>query len=393
MSGYNYPMPIYRKDSLLTLTLGNFLSRFHHFLIGFIVAAFLSQFMSYVTLGFVIAAASAATAISLLLMPEAFTRFGTKRVLILLALIEIVVLVGLARADNGALAGIFLALQGMCAYNMFLGLDLLLQSHTIDAKQTGHLRGIFLASANFAVLIASLSLGLILTDHNYRDVFYAAALSLIPFALLSIALPNISHAPGVPLLPERGTVKEILARADVLPTMAAHFLLLLSFTWFNFYIPLLLYVHNAFSWQTTALIITISLLPSILIEYPLGVVADMFFGEKEISMLGFLLMAGGTIGYAFAGSSVSWWIIVVLIAGIGESSVEIATESHFFKRVSVEDAGIIGAFRMLRPLAAIVGPLIASIALLLVPFNMIFVVFGTILCLGIPLIHVIVDTK
>lgn len=391
---YTVSMPLARDTKLIALSAGNFFARYHHYLITLIIATFLASFMSEVALGFVIAGASAIVAASLLVMPILFTRSGTKSVLVVLGLAEMIIIIGLSIVQSALPAAILFALQGMCAYNMFLGLDLLLEARTIDEQKTGHFRGIFLVCANASVLVASLSLAFILTDHNYADVFLIAAASLVPFTLLAASLPAISRVPAAPRVTFEHTIHEIIRRGDLLITMSVHFLLLIFFTWILFYVPLYLYGHIGFSWKVIGLFMALSLVPSILFEYPLGSIADTYLGEKEITVTGFILMALGIGALSFiTGKGALPWAIAVLVLGIGGAAVEVATESHFFKRVSAMDGEIIGIFRMLRPIAAIVGPTIASLVLLFVPFSMIFVVFGVILLLGIPLTLAITDTK
>jgi hypothetical protein len=48
---------------------------------------------------------------------------------------------------------------------------------------------------------------------------------------------------------------------------------------------------------------------------------------------------------------------------------------------------------MTRPLAAIVAPALASLALLVLPFQDIFIFFGAVLMLGVPLVIAMHDTR
>lgn len=384
----------FTKDSRLSALSGaEFFSRYHHYLIAFVISTFLAGFMSEIALGWVLAAASAVTALSLTVMPKIFDRSGTRRVLVVFGLLEISIVIGLSLAGNGLIAGILFALQGMCAYNMFLGLDILLEAHTIDETKTGRARGIFLVLANVSVLLASLSLAFILTDHNYQDVFLIAAAALVPFTLLAASLPSISRVTGAHTS-FRHTLREIWRRTSLLPTMAAHLLLLVYFAWSTYYVPLYLYDHIGFSWQIIGIIFAASLVPYVVLEYPVGVFADTRYGEKEFALAGFIIMAGGFAFFSLLqGTALIPWIAVVLITDIGAAMVEISTEAHFFKQVSPTDPDLIGAFRMLRPLSAIAAPLIASVTLLFVPFHSIFIVFGLILLFGVPFVMAMTDTR
>jgi predicted MFS family arabinose efflux permease len=141
--------------------------------------------------------------------------------------------------------------------------------------------------------------------------------------------------------------------------------------------PLYLVLHIGLSWQDFGIIMIFGQLAYVLTEYPIGVIADKYIGEKEMMALGLMTMAISTAWMAFvATANVLVWIIVMFITRIGASFVEVTTEVHFFKRTNSSDAQIISFFRVTRPLAYLVGAIVASLALLYLPFNLLFVVFG-----------------
>jgi MFS family permease len=387
-------MQIVKDGHLSILSTANFFARYHHYLIAFIMSTFLSIFFSEVSLGWVIATISTVTALSLVFMPTVFDRSGTRRVLVVFGLIEMATVIALTLAHTALPAAMLFAVQGICAYNIFLGLDLLLEAHTVDEQTTGRFRGLFLVLANISVLLATLTIAYTLTDHNYNDIFLIAAAAVAPFTMLAAALPSISKVPGMHTSFKLHTFKEIWNRPSLFPAMSSHFLLLVYFSWATFYVPLYLYRHIGFSGQDTFLIVTLSILPYILIEYPVGWIADHFIGEKEMALFGYVIMAIGVALISFIEStSFLVWVAVILVADIGGAIVESSTETHFFKKVSVTDSNIISAFRMLRPLSAIIAPIIASIALIYLPFQSIFIVFGVVLLFGLPLVMRMHDTR
>ena len=386
-------MQFVKDGHLATLSTANFFGRYHHYLIGLIVSTFLAGFMSEISLGFVIAGISLCTALSLLVMPRIFDHSGTRRVLVVLGLLELGIAIALTMAHSATTAVVLLTLQGICAYNLFLGLDLLLEAHTTDERKTGQSRGLFLVLANFSVLAASFSLSYILTDHNYSDVFLIAAAAIVPFTLLAAAFPSISRVPGTHTSFHH-TLREIGRRTSLLPTMCAHFLLLIFFAWSIYYLPLYLYQHIGFSWHIIGILMGISILPSIIVDYPLGILSDRYYGEKEIAFFGFLIMAFGISAFAYISTaSFVSWIAAILVANVGAAMVEVSTETHFFKRVAVTDADLVSAFRMLRPIATIAAPLIASAGLFFIPFQDIFILFGLVLLIGIPFVVRMTDTR
>jgi predicted MFS family arabinose efflux permease len=115
----------------------------------------------------------------------------------------------------------------------------------------------------------------------------------------------------------------------------------------------------------------------VLLEYPIGVIADKYIGEKEMMGFGFLMIAISTSWIAFVTeSSVLVWAVIMFTTRVGASFVEVTTESYFFKQTKSSDAQIISFFRIARPLSYVIGALIASLTLLYLPFNLLFIVLS-----------------
>ena len=117
------------------------------------------------------------------------------------------------------------------------------------------------------------------------------------------------------------------------------------------------------------------LLPFIIFEIPVGKIADIHFGEKELLSAGFIITAIFTIIISFISiKSFILWAIILFATRVGASLIEITTESYFFKHVKGDDADIISFFRINSPLAYIAGPIAAIISLQFLPFQYIFLV-------------------
>ena len=88
--------------------------------------------------------------------------------------------------------------------------------------------------------------------------------------------------------------------------------------------------------------------------------SDKKFGEKEFLILGFIIMALATLMIPLLQSKIFWlWAIVLFATRVGASTVEVASESYFFKHVKEDNTGLISLFRMGRPLSLIIAPLVA----------------------------------
>jgi hypothetical protein len=89
------------------------------------------------------------------------------------------------------------------------------------------------------------------------------------------------------------------------------------------------------------------------------------------------------------------WTGVLFLGRTGAAIVEDMSEIFFFKQVDGRNAGYMGFYRRMRPLAYIVGPLTASILLRLelVTLGGLFVVLAAVMFAGLYLPLRLTDTK
>ena len=132
----------------------------------------------------------------------------------------------------------------------------------------------------------------------------------------------------------------------------------------------------------------------VIFEYPIGIIADKYIGEKEMMGFGFLIIAISMSWMSFVTiPSVLTWSIIMFTTRVGASFVEVTTESYFFKQTKSSDAQIISFFRITRPLAYVLGALLASLSLLYLPFNLLFVVVASLMIPAMFFTINIEDTK
>jgi predicted MFS family arabinose efflux permease len=111
--------------------------------------------------------------------------------------------------------------------------------------------------------------------------------------------------------------------------------------------------------------------------------ADRIGSEKELAAIGFLIMAGTLFGFAYLPNmSIPIVALLLFFSRVGAATTEAMTEIHFFKIVDSENPMYVSLFRDLGPLSNVVTPIIAVLALSLLPFKLCFAVFGVILVFG-----------
>jgi predicted MFS family arabinose efflux permease len=205
----------------------------------------------------------------------------------------------------------------------------------------------------------------------------ASAVSLIPIIAILLWYFKDFKDPPYTNINVLQAMRGFWIKKDIRAVFIVHFVLQMFFMCMVVFAPLYLVKHIGLSWVEMGIILFFAQLAYALFEYPIGIIADKYIGEKEMMSLGLMILAISTAWISFVTvPSVVIWSIVMFVVRIGASFVEVTTEVHFFKQASSTDAQIISFFRVTRPLAYVAGAAVASLTLLYLPFNLLFVVFA-----------------
>ncbi len=337
--------------------------------------------MSAAYTGLVIAAGALVACICFPFLPRFVSRYGAQQMALIFALLEILALLALSAVPGVFAAAFFVAvtvaLQPFLAYE----LDLLLEATVLEEGTTGRVRALFLTAWNVASLGAPLLLGALLASSDaYNLVFLAAAAALVPFVTLfaarklpQVRTPQLSHM--------RDTLHCLLRDRDLAAVTFGHLLLYLFFVWAPLYVPIYLHNELLIPWSDLSWIFFIMLLPYTLIQYPSGVLADRYVGDKEMMFAGFLLAGASLAAVGLFSSSTPFFLIMIVLitSRIGSALIESMTEGHFFRRVSERDINSVSIFRGIWPLADLIAPIIGSIILLFGNYQLLFFITGGII--------------
>jgi len=172
-------------------------------------------------------------------------------------------------------------------------------------------------------------------------------------------------------------IRAFWVNVNIRSVFIAHFLLQMFFMMMVVYTPLYLTGTIGLTWTEFGTVMFFAQMAYVLLEYPIGVIADRYIGEKEMMAAGFLIIVIATAWMSFVTvASVLVWSVIMFTTRVGAALVEVTTESYFFKQTKSSDAQIISFFRVTRPLSYVLGAVVASLSLLYVPFNMLFIVFA-----------------
>ena len=378
------------------LSLATLILSLHWALVLYVHSTYLEQFVASEAVGTLFTIGSALTVLIFLFISRILQKLGNYKLTLGLAILEFVVLIGMSAADSLRTAVPLFILHQAIVPLLLFNLDVFVESFSQDEGRTGRQHGVMLTAMNIATACAPLVVGWLIgvSSGSLKLAYLASALCMLPF--IYVIYHNLKAFKDAPYrdVAVLEAMRTFWIDRNVRLVFLAHFLLQLFFAWMVIYVPLYLATEIGFSWDAIGSILFVGLLAYVLLEYPVGRIADLYIGEKEIMMAGFLILAVSTMWISFVDTvAIVPWMMTMFITRVGASFVEATTESYFFKHTSGSDANIISFFRITRPLAIVAGALLGSLALLYMPFQYIFVALGLSMLIGIIFSALLVDTK
>ncbi len=380
----------HRHNLLLVYCATLFLS-FHYFSTVYINSSLLSQLVSDRVVSVLFIVGALATLGVLTVFAPLARRFGTNRLCFSLATVEGAAVYGLATATDPSAILFFFVLHQAVPPLLLACLDVFLERTSTSESRTGGTRGIFLTITNVALICSPLMVTFLVRDENFSPMYLLSALSLVPFLVIISFMHTTSEPRRIP--PLHHIFQTFVVKKDTRNVFVANLLLQIFYAWMVVYTPL--YLQSiGMPWHDIGIVFAIMLIPFVLFELPLGMIADRRTGEKEFMIGGFVILAGATALFSFVTvSTIAIWAAILFVSRVGASFVEIMTESYFFKHVSGTDTDLISVFRMTRPISFIIGPAIGIAVLPLFSLQYAFVAFAAILFAGIFFAATIQDTR
>ncbi|MFC1802146.1 MFS transporter [Patescibacteria group bacterium] len=383
-----------KKNNILkVIYFTGFLIALQSALPAYINSTFLNLFIPEKFVGLLYTLGSILTIVILIYASELLTKFGNYKSTITTILIYLISFIFLVFSNSPQIIAIAFIVNFTMMMIIGFNIDIFLENFSDDSK-TGKIRGFYLTSINIAWVISPMIAGYLLTNGDYWKIYSISAILTLPILILII--PNFKKFadPDYKKIPILNTLKEVWENKNIYNVVCASLLLRFFYSWMVIYTPI--YLHNTmgFEWSIIGTIFTIMLLPFILLEIPLGTLADKFLGEKEMLTLGFIIISISTLSLSFLETkNFLIWAVILFCTRVGASMIEIMTESYFFKNIDAKDTDILSFFRMTRPLAYAIAPLIASAFLIFLDFKYIFLILGIITLYGLRYSLTIKDTK
>lgn len=272
-------------------------------------------------------------------------------------------------------------------------LDILVEKHSAD-EVTGNIRGILLTINNFAMALLPFFVGMLTEKYGFTATYSIAAGVLLVSAGIVITTQRSLPKKDAQTSNLREGFRAIVQNPALRRIITINFLLQFFFAWMVIYTPLYLANTLMFDWSTIGTILSIMLIPFVLFQFPAGKIADKWLGEKEMLISALIIAGVATICFAVLPNPTAIAVAIALFCTrIGASIVEVMSDSYFFKQIDETNVHSISFYRIMYPLAYIIGPITAAAILAVSSYLVLFITLGGLMFIGAFYALRIVDTK
>ncbi len=362
---------------------------------SYMQSSFLEQFVDLKYIGLYLSLATFVTMLVIFIFPRFIRKFGNYKIMMTILFVFVISVGFLVKATNGWLVLIFFTSHYLCLSLMAINLDVFLENIS-DDEHTGHIRTVFLTVMNAAWVISPFLMGQLTGENNrYWLVYLVSGLVMLPaivilFMQKKLMIDHIHY--------KSRHFHELLAVFKYKKNISRIFSLAFALRFFYclmvLYTPIYLHEAFGFSWVTIGIMFTVMLLPFVILQMPAGNLADRYFGEKEILIVGIIIMMIATGSIFFIQSNSPFvWTAVLFMSRVGASLVESMSEVYFFKKVDREDMDLINLFRDLRPAGWLLGSLVSVLILKFLPISYIFLFVVLVLLISLRPALALEDTK
>jgi MFS family permease len=398
-----------RRAFLFALLFANFLFTLQFTLVIYQNSSVLGYFVPGEAINSLYTGYAIASMFVLAGMGALLSRFGNRRIILSLLFANTLALFVLGLSEWQGLwalpylVAISFALHSAVAFIVKTNLDFYAEDIT-SFDSAGKIRGQILTVNNVAWLLGPALAGLLISAPEFYGRAYFAS-AVVSFLLLFLIARVFRDVPDRPYRGESflETLREVRSRPNVRHIFMANFLMHFFFAWMVIYLSPLLKDVVGFSPREISLVIVVMLIPYLIVDFPLGRIADEYLGEKELLVVGFVVTAFFTFFIPFLESRELFvWAAVLFGTRVGAATIEIMSETYFFKKIHPGDEHLISFFRNGQPLAYVVGPL-AAMALVFsynryfnvtgVPYSFLFLCLSFIILYGVRYALSIRDTR
>jgi len=370
----------------------SFMLGFSQALLAYVMSSYFKQSAGTDNVGIFYLLSYAIILVTLLNLHKLVKQFGKVFVFYLAFILKLIAITALIFLPFSAWGIIFLILYIIAGVLVWVSLDAILESSSED-KNSGKIRGINLTIMNAGLILGPLISFKILEDVGFAGIFFVSL--IIHSIIFSVGLVGLKRARYKfrGKLAVKDLIKKVIKRKNVMRIYYISFTLDFFYALMIIFAPLYL-LDLGYSWHQIGVAFTIMLIPFVLIQYPMGVLADKKTGEKEFLIFAIFVMGISTfIFYCANDPGVVIWTLILLVTRIGAALIEILRDSYFYKRIDGHDVDIIDFFRTSRSTAYITAAILSSLILFFFPMKAIFLVVSIVVFSALYPAFRLVDNK
>lgn len=358
-------------------------------------SSYLEQFFSVSAIGVLMSIAAAITFVASLTYLKLIEKLGNHPTALLTAFVAIVTSLALTFLRDTPAIYLTFIIRYVCLILILINFDIFLENKSLD-KTTGSTRSKYLTAINLACLISPLLMSKLVGKSNYIQTFnfsFWCLVILIAVILIFSKFLNSQKKFISQKLNIKKTITHIIASKNLSKIFLSTLVLQIFYSIAVIYVPIKLHSELGMSWEVIGIAFTVMLLPFIIFQYPAGLLADKYLGEKEILITGNLILIFGCLLIALSTStSPAIWAIILFVGRTGAALSESMQEVYFYKKIDASEVGLITMFRQTRSVGWLCGALIASIFLNLITISSLFYIVAAIIFFNILNLKSLKDT-
>lgn len=361
---------------------------------AYVQSNFLGQFIDLQTIGYIIMIANASSLLAIIFFPKLIKKLTNYFVTQVALTVYGASLLGMAISENAAMAIMSIVIFIISSNLVWINMDILIESFSQN-KSTGRTRTIYFTFINAGWILSPLASSYLITKGEYSLIFLVSALLVIPvFSIFAHQARDLKHDIAYDNKALGPVIRRMFKDKNRRGIFMISLLLQLFYSSAVIYIPFHLLHNLGMEYGVLGPIFSLMLIPFLIIEIPAGIMADKYWGEKEMLIAGMVIISISLFSFYFISSPIVWlWAIFLFLSRIGAALVEAMRESYFFKIVDAKDLVDINLFRTTGPIAYIIASALAIIILYFFPLNYLFLFLGLIMLSGLTFAVSLRDTK
>lgn len=380
------------KTKFYLLNLVTFLLGFQLSLSIYIFSSFFKKYTGSDNIGAFYIIAYVASFYILINLHHLIKKYGKSNMLLLFMVMKILCLLALGVYVKDSIAIILAVWSMVSGALMWATFDTLIESFSKD-KLTGRIRGLHLTFMDAGFILGPFISAWIVQHFGFGPVFiFSSFIMTIATSIVFVNFRNINHQvkrdPSILV-----ALGKMIRRRDLMRIYYISLMLELFYCVMAVYAPLYL-LSIGFSWVEIGKIITVMLIPFLILQFPLGIIADKHTGEKELLFVGIIIMAISVGAMSLiTEKSLALWMGLFFTTRIGASIVQVMRSTYFYKKVNSQDVELIDFFRTTRSVAFVFGMTFFGIFLTVLPLQMVFLMLGILIFTALAPILRMNDTK